>query len=206
MKIRAYIFIFVILALLAVQQMRGDSASNHEYEYQVKAAFLYNFIMFVDWPPEKTLGSDEPIIIGVIGKDPFGNAFEPVKDKQVNGRKVIVKQFKGLEEIKKSDKAGMDKEFEEIRKCHLLFICSSEKGVSKEITELVKDYSVLTVGDVPGFIESGGGIINFVLEEEKVRFEINKTNAEQCKLQIRSQLLRLAKRVIGEKSSQESKN
>ncbi|MGD0785870.1 MAG: YfiR family protein [Sedimentisphaerales bacterium] len=204
MKIRAYIFIFVILALLAVQQVRGDSASTREY--QVKAAFLYNFIMFVDWPPEKMPAADEPMIIGIIGKDPFENAFEPVKDKQVNGRKVVVKRFKGLEEIKKSAKPEMDKEFEEIRKCHLLFICSSEKGVSKEIAELVKDYSVLTVGDVPGFIESGGGMINFVLEEEKVRFEINKTNAEQCKLQIRSQLLRLAKRVIGEKLSQESKN
>jgi hypothetical protein len=201
MKIRVYIFIFVILAMLAVPQAYGDSASTREY--QVKAAFLYNFMMFVDWPTGKTPAADESIIIGIIGKDPFENAFEPVKDKQVNGRKVIVKRFKGLEEIKKS---GMDKEFEEIKKCHLLFICSSEKAVAKEITDLVKNNNVLTVGDMPGFLESGGGIINFVLEEEKVRFEINQTNAEQSKLQIRSQLLRLAKRVIGEKSPQESKN
>ena len=204
MKIRAYIFIFVILALLAVQQVRGDSESTREY--QVKAAFLYNFIMFVDWPPEKMPAADEPIIIGIIGKDPFKNAFEPVKDKQVNGRKVVVKRFKGLEEIKKSAKPEMDKEIEEIRKCHLLFICSSEKGVAKEITDLVKNNNVLTVGDIPGFLESGSGIINFVLEEEKVWFEINVTTAEQCKLQIRSQLLRLAIKVIGGKSSQESKN
>jgi hypothetical protein len=204
MKIRVYIFIFVILTMLAVPQAYGDSASTREY--QVKAAFLYNFIMFIDWPAEKIPAASEPIIIGIIGKDPFENAFEPVKDKQVNGRKVVVKRFKGLEEIKKSDKAGMDKEFEEIRKCHLLFICSSEKAVVKEITDLVKNNNVLTVGDMPGFLESGGGIINFVLEEEKVRFEISQTNAEQSKLQIRSQLLRLAKRVIGEKSSQELKN
>jgi hypothetical protein len=161
--------------------------------------------MFVDWPQEKTPGSGEPIIIGIIGKDPFENAFEPIKDKLVNGKKVIIQRFKGLEEVKKSDKAGMDKEIEAIRKCHLLFICSSEKGASKEITDLVKGYGVLTVGDVPDFIESGGGMINFVLEEEKVRFEINNTSAEQSKLQIRSQLLRLAKRVIGEKSMQEAK-
>jgi hypothetical protein len=201
MKIRVYIFIFVILAMLAAPQAYGDSASTREY--QVKAAFLYNFIMFVDWPAGKMPAAGEPIIIGIIGKDPFENAFEPVKDKQVNGRKVIVKRFKGLEEMKKS---GMDKEFEEIKKCHLLFICSSEKAVAKEITDLVKNNNVLTVGDMPGFLESGGGIINFVLEEEKVRFEINVTTAEQSKLQIRSQLLRLAKKVIGEKSSQESKN
>ena len=204
MTIRVYIFIFVILTMLAVPQAYGDSASTREY--QVKAAFLYNFIMFVDWPAEKMPAASEPIIIGIIGKDPFENAFEPVKDKQVNGRKVVVKRFKGLEEIKKSDKAGMDKEFEEIRKCHLLFICSSEKAVAKEIADLVKNNNVLIVGDMPGFLESSGGIINFVLEEEKVRFEISQTNAEQSKLQIRSQLLRLAKRVIGEKSSQELKN
>jgi hypothetical protein len=203
MKIRTYIFIFLVLAVLAVQQVRGDSASSREY--QVKAAFLYNFIMFVDWPAEKTPGSNEPIIIGIIGKDPFKNSFEPIKDKLVNGKKVVVQRFKGLDEIKKSDKAGMDKEIEAIRKCHLLFICSSEKRVSKEITDMVKDYGVLTVGDVPDFIESGGGMINFIIEEEKVRFEINNAIAEQSKLQIRSQLLRLAKRVIGEKSVQETK-
>jgi hypothetical protein len=203
MKIRVYIFIFVILAMLAVPQAYGDSASTREY--QVKAAFLYNFIMFVDWPAEKMPAAGEPIIIGIIGKDPFENAFEPIKDKQVNGRKVVVIRFKGLNEIKKSDKAGLDKEIEAIRKCHLLFICSSEKDDSKEITDMVKGCNVLTVSDIPGFLESGGGIINFVLEEEKVRFEINESNANQAKLQIRSQLLRLAKRVIGEKSSQESK-
>jgi hypothetical protein len=200
MKIRVYIFVFVILAMLAVPQVRGESASTREY--QVKAAFLYNFIMFVDWLPEKMPAAGEPIVIGIIGKDPFENAFEPIKDKQVNGRKVVVKRFRGLEEIKKSAKAEMDKEIEEIRKCHLLFICSSEKGVAKEITDLVKNNNVLTVGDIPGFLESGCGIINFILEEEKVRFEINETKAEQSKLQIRSQLLRLAKRVIGEKSQE----
>jgi hypothetical protein len=199
MKIRAYIFIFVILTLLEAPQVRGESASTREY--QVKAAFLYNFIMFVDWQPEKMPTADAPIIIGIIGKDPFENAFEPIKDKQVNGRKVVVKRFEGFEDIKKTGK-----EIEEIRKCHLLFICSSEKDVAKEITDLVKNNNVLTVGDMPGFLEACGGMINFVLEEEKVRFEINNTNADQSKLQIRSQLLRLAKRVIGEKSFQESKN
>jgi hypothetical protein len=162
--------------------------------------------MFVDWPQEKIGSSTEPIVIGVIGKDPFENAFEPIKDKQAKDRKVIIKRFKGLEELKKSDKAEMDQAIGDIRKCHLLFICSSEKGVVKEITDLVKDYNVLTVGDMENFLESGGGIINFVPEEDKVRFEINLTVAKQAKLQIRSQLLRLAKRVIGEGQQQEAKN
>jgi hypothetical protein len=205
MKIKIYILIVVMaLALFAVPQTRAaDSASIREY--QVKAAFLYNFIMFVDWPNEKMGSNNEPIIIGIIGKDPFENAFDPVKDKQAKDRKVIIKRFKGLEELKKSGEAAFNQEIEAIRKCHLLFICSSEEKVAKEITDLVKDNNILTVGDMPKFLETGGGIINFVLEEQKVRFEINGTAAKEAKLQIRSQLLRLATRVIGEKLPQEAK-
>ena len=205
MKIRAYIFfVVVVLALLAVSQVRADPAASREY--QVKAAFLYNFLMFVDWPQGKMADGNEPIIIGIIGDDQFEDAFEPVKNKLVNNRKVIVKRFKPFEELKKSDKAGQDQEIEAIRKCHLLYICRSEETSLKEILNLIKGYSVLTVASMENFVESGGGIINFVMEEDKVRFEINLTTAKQAKLQIRSQLLRLAKRVIGGEPSQEAKN
>jgi len=198
MKIKTYIFAVLFLVLLFGVQTRAESASSREY--QVKAAFLYNFIMFVDWPAEKIGDNNQPIIIGIIGKDPFEGAFEPIKDKQAKDRKVIVKRFKGLEELKKADKAEIDQTIEAIKKCHLLFISSSEKGAAKEITDLVKGCGVLTVGDMPEFLESGGGIINFLMEEGKIRFEINVTAAVQAKLQIRSQLLRLAKNVIGEAS------
>lgn len=200
---RARARIFIVLILLE-SPMMADSVSNREY--QIKAAFLYNFIMFVDWPEEKTSDGNSPIITGIIGKDPFENAFDPIKDKQINDRKVIIKRFKGLEELKKADKAELDKAIEDIRKCHLLFICRSERGAVKEITDLVKNYGVLTIGDMQGFLESGGGIINFVMEEEKLRFEINVAAAKQAKLKIRSQLLRLAKRVIEEKPPQQENN
>ena len=203
MKIRTYIFAVLLLVLLFGLQTRAESASSREY--QVKAAFLYNFIMFVDWPEEKLGDNNQPIVIGIIGKDPFEGAFEPIKDKQAKDRKVIVKRFKGLEELKKSDKAEMDKTIEALRKCHLLFICNSEKAAAKEITDLVKDYGVLTVGDMSDFLEAGGGIINFIMEEGKIRFEINVAAAAQAKLQIRSQLLRLAKNVIGEASLKKAK-
>lgn len=203
MKIRTCIFAVVILLLSIGPQVRADSTSSREY--QVKAAFLYNFIMFVDWPPEKMPDAGTPIIIGIIGKDPFGDAFEPIKDKQVKDRKVIVKRFKGLEELKKAGEAELNQTIEIIRKCHLLFVCSSEKNSLREIFDLVKDYNVLTVGDTGSFLD-GGGIINFVTEEGKVRFEINDVVANQAKLEIRSQLLRLATRVIEDKTSQEAKD
>ncbi|PKL47515.1 MAG: hypothetical protein CVV39_05620 [Planctomycetes bacterium HGW-Planctomycetes-1] len=201
MKIKIYIFVCLFLALFTAPKAQADSASSREY--QVKAAFLYNFIMFVDWPEEKMPAVNEPIIIGIIGEDPFGNAFDPVKDKQAKDRKVAVKRFKGLKDLKKSGEAEFNQELEAIRKCHLLFICLSEEKVVKEITDLIKDSNILTVGDVPKFLEAGGGIINFVLEEQKVRFEIDANAAMLAGLKIRSQLLRLATRVIG--MSQEAK-
>lgn len=193
---------FLILALFAVPEAQADSASAREY--QVKAAFLYNFIMFVDWPDEKMPAANEPIIIGIIGKDPFENAFDPVKDKQAKDRKVIVKRFKGLEELKKAGETDFNQQVAAIRKCHLLFICLSEEKVVREITDLVKNNNILIVGDMPKFLETGGGIINFVLEEQKIRFEVNATAAKEAGLKIRSQLLRLATRVIG--ASQEAKD
>lgn len=202
MKIKTYIFVVLVLFMFAVTQTRADSISNREY--QIKAAFLYNFIMFVDWPAEKLSENNEPIAIGVIGKDPFENAFEPIKDKHAKDRKVIIKHFKGLEELKKSGQEQMNKELEDIRKCHLLFICNSEKPALKEIINLVKEYNILTVGDMDGFLESGGGIINFVVEEGKIRFEINAVAASASKLDIRSQLLRLAKKVIEDRQTQDA--
>ncbi len=201
MRIKACIFVVLALALFAAPisvQAQDDSAQNREY--QVKAAFLYNFVKFVDWPKEKVADGNEPIIIGVIGKDPFGKAFDPIKNKQVKGKKVVINRFKGLEELRKSGE-----QIKAIRKCYLLFICSSEKEKLREIINLVKDDSVLTVGEVKGFLETGG-IINFLVEEKKVVFEINNHAAKQAKLKIRSKLLRLAKRVIPGKPSSEDKS
>jgi hypothetical protein len=199
MRIKDYIFGVVVLALFMGPKAQADPATS--LEYQVKAAFLYNFLQFVDWPEEESADSNEPITIGIIGKDPFGDAFESIKDKKVKGgRGVIIKRFKSFEDLKKStekDKPESDQETETLTKCHLLFICSSEQKNLKEIIDLLKDHSVLTVADMQGFLESGG-IVNFVIEENKVGFEINIAAAEHAKLKIRSQLLRLAKRIVEE--------
>lgn len=173
-----------------------QTISETNREYQIKAAFLYNFIKFVDWPGEKP-DSNEPIIIGVIGKNPFDGAFEPIKDKPVKDRKVVIKFFEGLSQIDKSKKNLQTKA---IKECNLLFICSSEKENLKETLDLLKGYSVLTVADMPGFLEAGG-IVNFIIEENKIGFEINTAAAKQANLEIRSNLLRLAKRVVEKNSA-----
>jgi hypothetical protein len=196
---KAYISMFLALALLGqplVPQALADIAPSREY--QIKAAFLYNFIKFVDWPKNKMPEPNEPIILGIIGKDPFGNTFELVKDKQIKGRKLLVKRFKSIVGLKRRGESGKRELYwrmEALKKCHLLFVCSSEKEAFKDIVNALKNQPILTVGDSKDFFKADG-IINFVMEKKKLRFEINMTCAKKAELKIRSQLLRLAKRVI----------
>lgn len=199
--------VWLVLILLLVVPIALQVRADHGSEYHIKASFMYNFIRFVDWPKEKMADSNEPIAIGILGKDPFSRAFEPLKDWHINGRKVVVKRFKGFEELKKSGekgKAELQRTINTIRKCYVLFICYSEKEMLTEAINSVKGHPVLTVGDMKGFLETGG-IINFVMEEKKVRFEINIRAAKRAKLKISSRLLRLAKRVIEDKSPGDTK-
>lgn len=191
----------LILILTATGRVHaGQAASETNREYQIKAAFLYNFVRFTDWPGESaadsnepnTVDSNEPITIGIIGEDPFGDAFEPIKNERIKGRKIVLKRFKGLEQSKQSDE-----QIKGVRKCHLLFVCRSQKEQLGEIIDVVKDRPVLTVADMGGFLESGG-MINFIMEENKIRFEINLTAARHAGLRISSKLLGLAKRVLRE--------
>jgi len=192
---------WVLLLCLSAAVFAQGAVDSTDKEYQVKAAFLYNFIKFVDWPEEKLADVNEPIIIGIIGKDSFSDIFEALEDKKIKNKMVIVQKFKGFEELKKDGQhaqAELEAQIQRIRKCHLLFVCSSETNSEKDIINSVRGHNVLTVGEREDFMESGG-IINFVVEEKKVRFEVNLDACEKEKLKISSQLLKLAKKVIKQK-------
>jgi len=191
---RLYILLTLSVSLQVIPALAYDDKSDLSREYQIKAAFLYNFMQFVDWPEEKVSDKNAPVILGIIGEDPFGDAFKPIKSKQIKGKKSLIKRFEGIEKLKESDDKGQSK-IEFIRQCHLLFICSSEKENLEDIINLVSGYDVLTVGETSNMLESGG-IVNFLVDENKVRFEINLTAARRENIKIRSQLLRLAKKVI----------
>lgn len=199
MKIGRYILLLTwfCLAFGATPFVRADSEESKEYH--IKAAFLYNFIKFIDWPKEKIADSNS-ITIGIIGENPFGKAFEALKDKKVKDKKVLIKQFQSVEEMKLPSE-----QIEAIRKCHVLFVCRSEVKYLRRIMDCVKDHSVLAVGDMANCLESGV-IINFIKEDKKVRFEINNREAKKANLDIRSKLLRLAKKVIDERASNGAKN
>ena len=202
MRNKTYMLVFFVLSLLASGQAQLSQAAESK-EYQIKAAFLYNFIQFVDWPKEKVADSNQPIIIGIIGRDPFGNVFESLKNKKIKGKSVVIRRVKTFEELKKNGE--LEDKINELKKFHVLFICSSENKNLKQIIDPIKTNNILTVGETDNFLESGG-IINFVLEEKKVRFEINLDAANTSKLKISSQLLRLAEKVIQKKEGTEKAN
>ncbi len=194
------LFVLAAVTFGLISYAYSDTQSAQYKEYEIKAAFIYNFLKFVDWPEKKMAVSDDKIIIGIIGEDPFGAAANVFKDKLVEKRSLVVKRFESLTQLKEMDEKGkldLDKKIEELRTCHLLFICPSEQKQLREIIKLVDKHNVLTVGDSTDFLEAGG-IINFFIHENKIRFNINLTATEKAGLKIRSQLLRLAKEVIKE--------
>jgi hypothetical protein len=185
------------MGLIVTQMASADTSSAKFKEYEVKAAFVFNFLKFIDWPQEKTAGNNSQIVIGIIGEDPFGPAADIFKDKSIEEHKLVVKRFEGIEQIKKMPEKDKNERLDALKHCHLLFICQSEQKHVRDIIEIVRNSSVLTVADADGFIEAGG-IINFFTEDNKIRFDINQGAAEKTGLKIRSQLLRLAKRVVTE--------
>jgi hypothetical protein len=146
-------------------------------EYQVKAAFLYNFAKFVEWPALTFKNDKDPLRICVLGQNPFGNVLvEGVGGKTVLGRPLLVSDI--------SD-AGRGAD------CQILFIGSSERKRLRAIFTDLRIVGVLTVGETEGFATQGG-IVNFKLEDGRVRLEINIEAAALAKLRISSKVLNLA--------------
>ena len=150
-------------------------------EYQVKGAFLFNFAKFVEWPASTFPRADTPLQICVLGEDPFGPEFEQsISEKIVQGHRVEVAHPDGASHA---------------RTCQILFIAGSERRRIPEILRQLKGTSTLTVGDTPAFAQMGG-IINFVLDQNRVRFEINLEAAELAHLKLSARLLNVAKLVL----------
>jgi len=168
----------LLLALLLVTGAATGARADEASEYQVKAAFLYNFAKFVEWPDRAFSGPDAPFVIGVLGDDPFGDALDSIKGKTVKEHTVVVKRMSGISD------AGS---------CQVLFISSSEEGRLEEIISTLGQGPVLLVGDMDRFARRGG-MIKFLVENNKIAFEINAEAAKQAGLTISSQLLKLARK------------
>jgi hypothetical protein len=171
------VYPFSIAILLGTLATAGAQAQAAD-EYHVKAAFLYNFAKFVEWPPETFKGPTDAITICVLGIDPFGSALEEtVNGKVVEGRPFAVRHTSDAKPA-----SG----------CQIVFVSSSERKRSRSIVGDLKNSGVLTVGEMEGFGEDGG-VINFKIEDGKVLIEINPDAAQQARLRISSKLLSLAR-------------
>jgi hypothetical protein len=147
-------------------------------EYQIKAAFLLNFAQFVEWPPARFASAEQPFSIGILGDDPFGPALEQtVQGETIHNHRLVIQRSPTIESLKD---------------CQLIFVSRSEKGRVADILSKLDDRDILTVSEIEGFARRGG-IINFYLEGNKVRFEINPVSAQRDGLKISSQLLSLGK-------------
>lgn len=175
---RAARLLFCILWLLAVSvvSVRADDGTS---EYQVKAAFLYNFTKYVEWP-QNAFGDNPTFTIGIVGKDPFGRMLEKtIEGKSADGKEIVIKRFARADDV---------------QPCPILFVSESEKNKVGKILEQLGKSGTLTVSESDQFLQRGG-IINFVIQNDRVRFEINTGAADRAGIKISSRLLSLAKNV-----------
>jgi hypothetical protein len=162
----------IVLGAVGVLSLHGQIN-----EYQVKAFFLYNFARYVEWPTETFKAANDPIVICILGQNPFGGALEQaVAGKVLGARPFAIRQISDIQ-------PGSN--------CHILFVNSSEKKRFRSMAGRLKGSAVLSVGETPGFT-ADGGVINFKLEDGKVRFEIDVEAAGREHLRISSKLLSLA--------------
>lgn len=171
--------IAVLLCMSLTAGARGQSSDSSESsEYLIKAGFIYNFAQLVQWPPAAFSQADSPIVIGIVGTDPFGEIIDRVvQNKKLEGRSLVVRRLK----------RGAS-----LRECNILFVSSSEAPHIEEILQSTKGMPILTIGEMPGFAMRGG-IINLTVEGNRVRFEVNIEAAKQANLNISSRLLALAR-------------
>lgn len=169
-------FLAVHLACLALSPLPGAQEISPDLEHQVKAAFLYNFARFVEWPADTPAG-EGAFVIGILGPDDTSRALEAtVQGKSVGGKTIQVRP------VKTQDEAA---------RCHMLFVGSETPERLRPVLRAVRGSAVLTVGDSEAFAREGG-IVNFVMQDHHVRFAVNTDAAERAGLKISSKLLQLA--------------
>ena len=166
--------VLLFLLIFALQAARQRAS-----EYQLKAAFLYNFTKFIDWPGESVRSLTFQIC--VLGQNPFGSELTQLTDgKVIEGHPVQVLIVTN---------------YHLARSCQVVFISASENAHMKEILSALRGRSVLTVGDSQGFVDAGG-MIELLVEDERMRFEVNLHAANEARLKISAKLLSLAKAVL----------
>lgn len=166
----------IAFACIAATETRADDDPN---EYELKAVMLFNLARFVEWPQSAFAASNAPIVIGVLGRNPFGDALEKaVKGETVSGRKITVEHYDSVKDLQPS---------------HILFVCSSEKSRVNAILAKLKGTSTLSVSEIDGFSKMRGGMVLFYTSnQKKIRLRLNLESARAEGLIISSKLIQVA--------------
>jgi hypothetical protein len=168
----------VLASLLVPLRRDAHAATPRSPEHQIKAAFLFNFAQFVDWPTNALPKPQSPLVIGVLGADPFGVALdEIVRGETIKGHPLVIQRYRQVEDV---------------GACHILFITEADSTKLKPIFARLSGRNILTVGDAEAFTQRGG-MIRFFTEQKKIRLEINVAAVQKAGLTISSRLLRLAR-------------
>jgi len=173
LALRALLLLALLIVVIVTMPTVGLARLTQEYD--LKAAFLFHFAQFVDWPADALPEGNSPLTIGILGRDPFGKSLDDiVSNETVDGHKLLVRRFQNVAQVDS---------------CHILFIDSSESGRMDQILSHLKGRSILTVGDTKDFALKSG-IIGFVLSEKRLRLAVNLAAANVARLTISSKLLR----------------
>jgi hypothetical protein len=168
------------LCLIAAPVLAQDpKPGSSALEREVKAAYLFNFAKYVEWPPAAFPDAGAPIMIGVLGRDPFGELLEQtIAGRSIGKRKVLVQRSERIRDLKNS---------------HILFVSSSERERLSRLPAELKGSWALTVGEMPRFLEYG--MVHFVIDNAVVRFDVNLDNAQRAGLKISARMLASARKV-----------
>jgi hypothetical protein len=158
----------------------GQADGRTPFDYDFKAAFVFNLTKFVQWPETTFAGARTPIVLGIVGDDPFGGTLSRIVEGQVvQGRPVTIRRYRFGDDL---------------RRCQVLFISPSDRPRVPQILASLQGASILTVSDTEGFLNAGG-MMRLVMEGSRVRFFVNLDAVAQAKLQISARLLALARGV-----------
>jgi hypothetical protein len=148
-------------------------------EYQVKTAYLYNFAKFIQWPADAFADSSSPIVIGILGEDPFGSSLDQViSQRQAQGRSLRIERYQSLADIKH---------------CHLLFVSRSEAKRQSELLRAIADSGLATVGESADFTHDGGQIRFFFTSDQTIKIEVNPQAAKRAGIFISSRIMKIAR-------------
>jgi hypothetical protein len=176
---RSFPYLALVLASLAAATPLH--AQGRFDEREIKATFLFNFTQFVEWPPASFADAQAPMVIGILGDDPFGRTLDDaVAGENTGNRPLAVARFRRIEDV---------------TTCHILFISSSQAAQYGAVIAAVRGQAILTVGDEAGFTEAGG-MIRFVTENNHVRLQVNAAAVRAAGMTVSSRLLRISQ-IVG---------